>query len=87
MKVRTNKLRSQDFQGVLGTPAMKLMCNMTKPFWVIGKTYIMESSLCALKGLIGMLDTVIYGSLLVKKFRNGKKGIHRYETNPHCFFK
>ena len=86
MKVQTKELGSQDFQGVLGTPDMELMCNMTKPLWVTGKTYNMDSSLCVLKGLVGMLDTCMYGSLLVKKFRNWKTVIHIYETNAHyCF--
>ena len=51
------------------------MWNMKKPFWVTGNTYIMDSSLCVLKGLVGMLDIGIYGSLLAKKFRNRKTGI------------
>ena len=63
---------------------MELMCNMTKPLWVTGKTYIMDISLCVLKGLVGMLDIGIYGSLFVKKFRNWKTGVHRYEINAHC---
>ena len=48
---------------------------MTKIFWVTGNTYIMGSSLCVLKGLVGMIDIVIYGSLLAKKFKNWKTGI------------
>ena len=64
---------------------MELMCNMTKPLWVTGKTYIIGSSLCVLKGLVGMIDIVIYGSLLVKKFRYWKTSIHRYEVNAHSF--
>ena len=63
------ELGSPYFQGGLGAPSMTLMCNMPKQLWVTGKTYIMESSLCVLKGLVGMLDIGIYGSLLVKKFR------------------
>ena len=59
---------------------------MTKPLWVIGKTYIIDSSLCVLKRLVGMIDKGIYGSLLVKKFRNWKTGTHRYEINAHRFF-
>ena len=78
MKVQTKELGSQYFQVILGTPDIELMCNMTKPLWVTGKTYILEGSLCVLKGLVGMLDIGIYGSLLVKKFRNWKTGIHRY---------
>ena len=61
------------------------MCNMTKPLWVTGKIYILDSSLCVLKGLVGMLDIGIYGSLLAKKFRNWKTGIYGYEINAHCF--
>ena len=81
MKVQTKELGSQYFQGGLGTPAMELMCNMTKPLWVTGKTYIMDSRLCVFKGLVGMLDIGIYGKLFVKKFKKGKTGIHRYEIN------
>ena len=78
------RLGSQYFQGGLGTPDMELMCNMTKPLWVTGKTYIMYSSLCVLKRLVGMLDIGIYDILLMKKFRNWKTGIHMYEINAHC---
>ena len=60
------------------------MCNMTKPLWVTGNTYIMDISLCVLKGLVGILDIGIYGSLLVKKFRNWKTCIYGYEINAHC---
>ena len=65
---------------------MEFMYNMIKQLWVTGKTYIMDSSLCVLKGLVVMIHIGIYGSLLVKKFRNWKTGIHRYEINAHCFF-
>ena len=86
MEVRTEELGSQYFQGGMGSPAMTLMCNMIKPLWVTVKTHIMDSSLCVLKGLVGILDIGIYGRLLVKKYRNWKTGIHRYEINAHCFF-
>ena len=88
MEVQTKELGSPYFQGGLGTPAMALMCNMKKPLWVTGKTYIMDidSSLCVMKGLVGMLDIGIYGSLLVKKLRSRKTGIYCYEMNAHCFF-
>ena len=33
-----------------------------------------------------MIDIGIYGSLLVKMFRNWKTGIHRYEINAHYIF-
>ena len=66
---------------------MELVCNMTKPLWVTGKTYIMDTSLCVLKGLAFMLDIGIYGSLLVKKFRNWETGIYGYEINAHCLKK
>ena len=87
MEVRTKEFGSQYFQGELGTLDMEFMCNMTKPWWVTVKTYIMDSSLCVLKRLVGILDIGISGSLLVKKFRNWKTGIYRYEINPHYFFK
>ena len=80
------ELVSQDFQGGLGVLAMELMYNTTKPLWVTGKTYIMDRSLYVLKGLFGMIYIDIYGSLLVKKFRNWKTGIHIYEINAHCLF-
>ena len=63
------------------------MWNMTKPLWVTGNTYVMNSSLCGLKGLVGMLDIGIYGSLLAKKFRNWKTVISGYEINAHFFLK
>ena len=44
----------------------------------------MDSILCVLKGLVGMLDIGIYGSLLVKNFINWKTGIYRCEINAHC---
>ena len=75
------------FQGVLGTPAMLLMCNMKKSLWVTGKTYIMYIILFVLKVLVGMLDIGIYGSLLVNKFRNWKTGIYEYDINAHCLLK
>ena len=80
------ELGRQNCQGGRGTPATALICNMIKPLWVTGKTYIMDSRLCVLKGLVDMLDIGVYGILLVKKFRNWKTGIHRYEINAHCFF-
>ena len=85
MEVRTKELGSQYFQGGLGVLDMELMCNMTKTLWVTVKTYMMEISLCVLKGFFGMIYIGIYGSLFVKKFRNWKTGIHRYEINAHCF--
>ena len=85
MEVRMKDLGSQYFHVVLETPAMEFMCNMKKPLWVIGKTYILDISLCVLKGLVGMFDTGKYGSLMSKKFRNQKTGIHGYEINgPNC---
>ena len=39
-----------------------------------------------LKGLVGIFDIGICGSLLVKKFRNWKTGIYVYEINAHGFF-
>ena len=79
-------LGGQYFQGGMGVLAMELMCNITKPLWVTVKTYIMDSSLCVIKVLFGMIYIGICGSLLVKKFRNWKTGIHRYEMNAHSFY-
>ena len=62
---------------------MELMWNMEKPLWVTGKTSIMDSSLCVLKGLVGMLEIGIFGRVLVKKFRNRKTGIYGYKINAH----
>ena len=62
---------------------MEFMCNMIKILWVTVKTYIMDSSLCVLKELVGIIDIGVYGSLLAKNFRNWKTGIHRYEINAH----
>ena len=64
---------------------MILIWNMKKSLWVIGNTKTMDSSLCVLKELVGILGVGIYGSLLVKKFRNWNEGIHRYEINAHFF--
>ena len=75
MEVRTNKLGSPYFQGRMGTPDMAFLCIMTKPLWVTGNTYIMDNSLYVLKGLVGIIDINIYGSLLTKRFRNMKTGI------------
>ena len=86
MEVWVKYSESQDFQGGMGTLAMELMCNMIKPLWVTVKTYIMDSTLCVLKGLFGMLDICIYVSLLVKNLGNWKTGIHRYEINAHYSF-
>ena len=57
-----------------------------KPLWVTVKIYNMEIRSCVLKELFVMIYLVIYGRLLVKKFRNWKTGIHRYEINAHNFF-
>ena len=84
MKGQTKELGSTDFKIGLGTPAMEFMWNMTKPLQVPGKTSIMDSILCLLKGLVGILDIGIYGSVLAKKFRNCKSGIYGYETNAYC---
>ena len=48
---------------------------MKKLLWVTGNTYIMDSNLCVLKGLVRMLDIGIYGRLLEKKLRNWETGI------------
>ena len=45
----------------------------------------MDSSLCVLKGFVGMLEIVIYDRVLVNKFRNRKTGIYGYEINAHYF--
>ena len=79
------ELGGRYFQGGLGVLAMELICNTTKLLWVTGKTYIVHNSLCVLRGLFGMIYIGVYGSLLVKKFRNWKTGIHRYEINAHFF--
>ena len=84
MKGQTKDLGSTDFKRGLGKPAMEFIWNMEKPLWVRGKTSIMDSSLCLLKGFVGMLDIGIYGSILAKKFRNRKTGIYGYETNAYC---
>ena len=53
--------------------------------WGTGDTKIMDSSVSVLKGLVDILGIGIYGSVLVKKFRNWKKGIYVYEINAHYF--
>ena len=77
MEVWTKESESQDFQGGLGVLAIKFMSNMIKALCVTVKTYIMDSSLCVLEGLFGIIDIGLYGSLLVKKFKNWKTGIHK----------
>ena len=52
---------------------MILIWNTKKSLWVTGNTTIMDSSVCLLKGLVGIIGKSIYGSVLVKKFRNRKK--------------
>ena len=56
MEIWTKELGSSYFQGGMGSPAMALMCDMTKPLWVTVKTYIMDSSLFVLKGLVGIIN-------------------------------
>ena len=63
---------------------MELMWNMTKPLWVTGKTEIMDSILCVFKGLVGMIEICLYGSILLKDFENRKKGIYICVINAHC---
>ena len=45
----------------------------------------MDVSLRVLKRLVGMIDIGIYGSILVRKFRNWKIGIYGYESNAHFY--
>ena len=61
------------FSRSTGEPTMTLMWNTKKPLWLTGKTTIMYSSLCLLKGLFGMLEIGIYGRVLVKKSRKKQR--------------
>ena len=63
---------------------MVLICNTKKSLWVTGDTIIMDISVCVLNVLVGILGIVIYGSVLVNKFRNWETGIYGYETNAYC---
>ena len=83
MEVRLKELGSPYFPRRMGKMAMELMCNMTKPLWLTGKRAIIEINLHVLKGLVGMLDLGIYGSVLVKTFRSWKTCICGYEINAH----
>ena len=56
-----------------------------KKLLVTGKTKIVDSSSCVLKGLVGMLEIGIYGRVLVKNFVDCKTGIYGHEINAHCF--
>ena len=85
MEVGLKDFVNIDFQRGLVITAMALMWITTKLLWVTGKTTIMDSSLYVLKVLIGMLKIGVYCRLLVKKFRNQKTVIYRYEINAHCF--
>ena len=64
---------------------MILIWNMKNSLWVTGNTTIMDSSVCVLKGLVGIIGIGIYGSVLVKKFRNRKNVIYGYEIIAHYF--
>ena len=82
MELWTNELGSQDFQGGLGTLAIKLMCNMTKLLRGTGKTCIMYSSLCVLKGLVGMLD--ISNNDIVETIIKTASSILDYDNSRKC---
>ena len=50
--------------------------------WVTGKTYIMESSLCVLKGLVGMLD--ISNNGIVETSIKTASSILNYDNSRKC---
>ena len=56
-----------------------------KSFWGTGNTTIMDSSVCVLKGLVGILGIGKYGSVLVKNIRNWKKRYLRICIKAHYF--
>ena len=64
---------------------MALMWNLKKLLLVTGKTTVVDSSSCVLKGFFGVLEIGIYVRVLVKNFVDCKTGIYGHEINAHCF--
>ena len=48
------------------------MWSITKPLWGTGKMLIVEISFCMFRLSVGMFDTVVYVSTLVKRLRYWK---------------
>ena len=66
---------------------MTLICKMTKPLWIIGKTIIEDSILCVLKGLIGMFERGVYVSASENKRRYLTTEMYEYKIIAHCKIK
>ena len=62
---------------------MLLIWNMNKPLWVTGKTVIIESGFCVLKGFIGMYGRGVYGSAGANKRIYWPSGIYVDQINAH----
>ena len=56
-----------------------------KPLWVTGNTAIMDSSVCVLKGWVGILGISTYVSVLVKSLEIGKKVFTDMKSIPIIF--
>ena len=80
-------LWSPEFQKRPGTSTMTLICKMTKPLWIIGKTIIEDSILCVLKGLIGMFERGVYVSASENKRRYLTTEMYEYKIIAHCKIK
>ena len=76
-------LGSPQFETVLGTYTMALMCMMNKSLWVTGKKVIMYSCFYVLKGFIGVYYIGFYGSRAVKKCNYWPSGIYGDQINAH----
>ena len=48
---------------------MGLMIRMTNPLFGKGEAVVLESGVCVLKGLVGMLAHGVYGTTVTKKKR------------------
>ena len=58
---------------------------MKTTLWVTGNTTIMYSSVCVLKGLVGIIGIGIYGRVLVKILEIGKKVFTDMKSIPIIF--
>ena len=62
---------------------MEFLCSMAKPLWITRKTVIMDSGFFVLKGLIGMYERGLYGSVVVNKHIYWPPGIYGDQINAH----
>ena len=62
---------------------MVFIWRITKPCWGTGKTVIMDSYFCVLKGLIYVFDGGLYGIALVNKIIYSRTIMYGYGTNSN----